>query len=64
MKFMRARDAAQAEALALLEAANWMIKNKATHIMVEGDCKSVIEAATSKFAYSKWQDHNILPDIS
>ncbi|MCL7032169.1 hypothetical protein MKW94_005594 [Papaver nudicaule] len=64
VKAVKATDAGQAEALAMLEAAVWISQKNYECIIVEGDCKTVIEAVSSNFAAVKWQDHNLLSDIS
>ncbi|XP_026383711.1 uncharacterized protein LOC113279225 [Papaver somniferum] len=64
VKVTKARDVEQGEGLALLEAVEWIKSRGWRNIIIEGDCKSVIEAVTSNFANSKWQDHNLLSDIS
>ncbi|XP_026459771.1 uncharacterized protein LOC113360479 [Papaver somniferum] len=64
VKVTKARDSEQAEGLAFLEVVEW-IKTKAwSNIIIEGDCKTIIEDVTSNFGNVLWQDHNLLSDIS
>ncbi|XP_026415988.1 uncharacterized protein LOC113311362 [Papaver somniferum] len=64
VKVTKAIDSEQAEGLALLEDVEW-IKTKAwNNIIIEDDCKTIIEAVTSNFGNILWQDHNLLSDIS
>ncbi|XP_026451866.1 uncharacterized protein LOC113352236 [Papaver somniferum] len=64
VKVTKARDTEQGESLALLEAVEWVRSRNWRNVIIEGDCKTVIEAVTSNFGNSSWQDHNLLSDIS
>ncbi|XP_026451623.1 uncharacterized protein LOC113351934 [Papaver somniferum] len=64
VKVTKARDVEQGEGLALLEAVEWVRSRNWKNVIIEGDCKTVIEVVTSNFGNSSWQDHNLLSDIS
>ncbi|XP_026398958.1 uncharacterized protein LOC113294796 [Papaver somniferum] len=64
VKATKARDVEQGEVLALLEDTKWIRSRGWKNVIIEGDCKTVIEAVTSNFINSSWQDHNLLSDIS
>ncbi|XP_026459584.1 uncharacterized protein LOC113360273 [Papaver somniferum] len=49
VKVINARDAEQEEGLALLEAVEWIKSRSLSKVIIEGDCKTVIEAVTSNF---------------
>ncbi|XP_026416450.1 uncharacterized protein LOC113311870 [Papaver somniferum] len=64
VKVTRARDAEKGEGLYLLEAVELIKCRGWRNVIIEGDCESVTESATSNFAISSWQDHNLFSDIS
>ncbi|XP_026450533.1 uncharacterized protein LOC113350609 [Papaver somniferum] len=60
VKASKARDDEQGEGLALLEIVEWITSRGWRNVIIEGNCKTVIEAVTLNFVNANWKDHNLL----
>ncbi|XP_026419738.1 uncharacterized protein LOC113315697 [Papaver somniferum] len=58
----RARDVAQAEAVAVLKALQWIVQLQIQNVIAEGDNKEVMESVSGPQITTRWEDVNIIRD--
>ncbi|XP_026384327.1 uncharacterized protein LOC113279895 [Papaver somniferum] len=58
----RSRDVAQAEAVAVLKALQWIAQLQLQNVIVEGDNKEVMESISGTQITTRWIDANVIRD--